>query len=111
MNGFLRRASVPARLKEPCEPDAQSGRTAALRAEVVPRRPTRRYFFRRMLRRASLVLLGGASGAVIVKRQRLLREGKCLNQGICRACEVFDDCGLPRALSTKEVLARTSRGG
>jgi hypothetical protein len=64
-----------------------------------------------VLRSASLALLGVASGAAVVKRRKLLREGKCLNQGVCRDCGVFDDCGLPRALSTKDVLARTSRGG
>ncbi len=78
MTGFLRRASVPAR----------------------------RLFITRVLRNASLAVLGLAGGAVAVKRRRLLREGKCLNQGICRACAVFGDCGLPRALSTRSVLAR-----
>jgi len=60
----------------------------------------------RILRNASLAVLGLAGGATVLKRRRLLREGKCLNQGICRACAVFDDCGLPRALSTRSVLAR-----
>ena len=78
MTEFLRRASVPAR----------------------------RLFITRALRNASLAVLGLAGGAVVMKRRRLLREGKCLNQGICRACEVFADCGLPRALSTRSVLAR-----
>jgi len=59
-----------------------------------------------MLRNMSLAVLGLAGGAAVIKRRRLLREGKCLNQGICGACEVFDDCGLPRALSTRSVLAR-----
>ncbi len=68
--------------------------------------PARRQFIRRVLRHASLVVLGLAGGAVVLKRRRLLREGKCLNQGICRACGVFDDCGLPRALSTRSVLMR-----
>ncbi len=68
--------------------------------------PARRLFITRILRNASLAVLGLAGGAAVMKRRRLLREGKCLNQGICRACEVFDDCGLPRALSTRSVLAR-----
>ncbi len=68
--------------------------------------PARRLFITRMLRNASLAVLGLASGAAAVKRRRLLREGTCLNQGICRACAVFNDCGLPRALSTRSVLAR-----
>ncbi len=68
--------------------------------------PARRLFIKRLLRNASLAVLGVAGGAVALKRRRLLREGKCLSQGICRACGVFDDCGLPRALSTRSVLAR-----
>ena len=68
--------------------------------------PARRLFMGRLLRNASLAVIGLAGGAAVVKRRRLLREGKCLSQGICRACVVFDDCGLPRALSTRSVLAR-----
>jgi hypothetical protein len=68
--------------------------------------PARRLFITRMLRNASLAVLGLAGGATVLKRRKLLREGKCLNQGICRACAAFDDCGLPRALSTRSVLAR-----
>jgi hypothetical protein len=67
--------------------------------------PARRLFITRVLRNASLSVLGLAGGAIVMKRRRLLREGKCLNQGMCRGCGVFDDCGLPRALSTKSVLA------
>jgi len=73
-------------------------------------RPTRRSLVIRVLRSASLAVLGLAGTGVAVKRRRLLREGKCLNQGICRACAVFDDCGLPRALSTRSVLARVRDG-
>jgi hypothetical protein len=69
--------------------------------------PARRLFITRVLRNASLAVLGLAGGATVMKRHRLLREGKCPNQGICRDCEAFDDCGLPRALSTRSVLART----
>jgi len=70
----------------------------------------RRQFLTRTLRNASLALLGLGGGAVVVKRRRLLREGKCLNDGMCRACGVFEDCGLPRALSTRDVLARIRNG-
>jgi hypothetical protein len=72
--------------------------------------PARRLFVKRLLRNASLAVIGVAGGTAVMKRRRLLREGKCLNQGMCRRCEVFDDCGLPRALSTRNVLARI-RGG
>ncbi len=72
--------------------------------------PARRHFIRQLLRNASLAVLGLAGGTILVKRCRLLREGKCLNLGLCRGCEVFDDCGLPRALSTRNVLARIRNG-
>jgi len=68
---------------------------------------TRRQLVRRVLRGVSLAVLGVGGGAAAVKRRRLVREGKCLNQGICRDCTVFDRCGLPRALSVRNALART----
>jgi hypothetical protein len=67
----------------------------------------RRQFFRSTLRNVSLALLGVAGGAAVTKRRRLLREGKCVNRGVCSGCDVFEDCGLPRALSAKLALART----
>ncbi|HSW01992.1 MAG TPA: hypothetical protein VLI39_17630 [Sedimentisphaerales bacterium] len=78
--------------------------------EFLNRLQARRQFVTRALRNVSLALLGLGGGAVVVKRRRLLREGKCLNQGMCRTCGVFEDCGLPRALSTRDVLARTRHG-
>ncbi len=73
--------------------------------------PARRQFVAGLLRNASLAVLALVGGAVVVKRRRLLREGKCLNQGICSDCGVYDECGLPRALSTKSVLTRIRDGG
>ncbi len=73
--------------------------------------PARRLFITRLLRNASLAVLGLAGGATVMKRRRLLREGKCLNQGVCRDCGVFDECGLPRALSVKSVSARIRDDG
>ena len=72
--------------------------------------PARRQFLRGALRNVSLALLGAAGGVAIAKRRRLAREGKCLNQGVCSSCEVFDECGLPRALSAKLAMTRTSDG-
>ncbi len=70
----------------------------------------RRQFITRALRSASLGLLAIGGGVVFVKRRRLLREGKCLNRGMCRDCTAFEDCGLPRALSTRSVLSRIRHG-
>ena len=79
--------------------------------ELLSRLQARRQFVTRALRSASLTVLGLGGGAVVMKRRRLLREGKCLNSGMCRECGVFEGCGLPRALSTREVLARIRHGG
>jgi len=70
----------------------------------------RRQFFRSMLRNASLTLLGAAGGVAVVKRGRLVREGKCVSGGVCSGCDVFDDCGLPRALSARLASARSHDG-
>ncbi|HUW17937.1 MAG TPA: hypothetical protein VMW16_01390 [Sedimentisphaerales bacterium] len=71
----------------------------------------RRELLTGVVRYAALGLLGAAGGAVLAKRRRLVREGKCVNGGICRRCEVFEKCGLPQALSAKEVLVRTGNDG
>ena len=65
---------------------------------------SRRELLGRVLRYATLGLLGVAGGWGFAKRRRLVREGKCVNHGICRGCEVFEKCGLPQALSAKQVL-------
>jgi len=80
-------------------------------SDLLNRLQARRQFVTRALRNASLALLALSGGAVVVKRRRLLREGKCLNRGVCRDCTAFEDCGLPRALSTRDVLERTRHGG
>jgi hypothetical protein len=64
----------------------------------------RREMLGRVLRYATLGLLGAAGGFGFAKRRRLVREGKCISRGICRGCEVFKNCGLPQALSAKQVL-------
>jgi hypothetical protein len=70
----------------------------------------RRQFFRNMLRNISLTLLGAAGGLAVTKRRRLVREGKCVSRGVCSGCEVFEECGLPRALSARLAFARTRDG-
>jgi hypothetical protein len=70
---------------------------------------SRRELLAGILRYGTLGALGAAGGAGLTKRRRLVREGKCISRGICRGCEVFADCGLPQALSAKEVV--TSDGG
>ena len=114
MNNSLRSMGIPSMNPSgstgvaPAEAGAPATGPCHERREAV--RPTRRSLITRLLRRASLVVLGLGGGAAALKRRRLLREGQCLNLGICRGCDVFDDCGLPRALSTRGVLARIRDG-
>ena len=63
---------------------------------------SRRELFAGIFRYATLGLLGMVGGSVVAKRRKLVREGKCINSGICRGCEVFERCSLPQALSAKE---------
>ena len=65
---------------------------------------SRRQLLRGGLRFATLGVIGVAGGAVAVKRRRLLREGKCVNRGICKRCGVFSGCGLPRAISVRRSV-------
>jgi hypothetical protein len=71
---------------------------------------SRRQLLAGVLRYATLGLLTAGAGALFAKRRRLVREGKCINKGICRGCKVFEKCGLPQALSAKEVLMGRSNG-
>lgn len=58
----------------------------------------RRDFFRR-------VAVGGLTAitATLLARRS---NGECVNEGVCRGCVAYEDCNLPRALSTKQVLGR-----
>jgi hypothetical protein len=68
---------------------------------------SRRQFLRDGLR---LTILGGlaAIGGKLAGRAAARPAGQvCVNAGICRGCAVFEECGLPSALSAKEVLRQT----
>ena len=79
-------------------------------SESVKELRTRRQVFLGALRNAGLAVLGLGGGAAVMKRRRLLRDGACLNRGICAGCDVFDQCGLPRALSVKRATRRDRDG-
>jgi len=72
-----------------------------------PQNNSRRMLLAGGLRFLTLGLFGAGVYHSITKRKKLLREGKCISDSICTRCKVFDDCGLPQALSAKQVL--TSR--
>lgn len=66
----------------------------------------RRRLFGDVIRAGLLGLIGIGAGAGLRKRRTLLREGKCISDGICSRCDDLDECGLPQALSAKDVMAR-----
>lgn len=65
----------------------------------------RREFFTRILRYTTLGILTVISGSILAKRQRLLRDGECVNRYYCADCEFFIDCELPEAASAKQDLS------
>jgi len=71
---------------------------------------SRRELFAGALRYAALGLMTAASAALFVKRQRLVRDGKCVNEGICAGCKVFQKCSLPRAASVRQTLEGVDNG-
>jgi hypothetical protein len=62
------------------------------------------------LRYAALGVLTAGGAALYAKRQRLLRQGICINDGICAGCTIFNKCELPPALSARKVPVGVYRG-
>jgi len=73
-------------------------------SKSVEHNDSRREFFRSAGRYGVLGLL---SVVAVVTGRRSFGGQKCVNQGICRGCAVFNGCGLPQALSAKSA----KRGG
>lgn len=64
----------------------------------------RRQLFTSVLRYAALGVLGVVGGSVFAKRRRLVKNGICINREICKSCGIFQECGLPPALSAKTTF-------
>jgi len=62
---------------------------------------SRREFFRASARYGFLGALGAIG--VVIGGRRLPGGQRCVNRFICRGCAVFQDCGLPQALSAKQA--------
>jgi hypothetical protein len=62
----------------------------------------RRGVLRSFARFGVVSLLGGLGVFGVVKRRRLLRDGKCVGLGACGGCGAFSDCGLPLAIAEKQ---------
>lgn len=63
----------------------------------------RREFLRGGARYALLAGLAAVSAVLVRRRGAGLLGQTCINQGICRGCGAFEDCGLPQALSAKQA--------
>ena len=61
----------------------------------------RRQLFTSVLRYAALGVLGAVGSFAFAKKRRLAQRGICINREICESCGIFQECGLPRALSVK----------
>jgi len=70
----------------------------------------RRELFAGALRYATLGLMAAGGVALFAKRQRLVREGKCVNEGICAGCKILENCSLPQALPARRSLAGVDNG-
>ena len=64
----------------------------------------RRQLFTSVLRYAALGVLGAVGGFAFTKKRRLAKRGICINREICRNCRIFEECGLPPALSIKTTF-------
>ena len=76
----------------------------SMKTERATAAASRREFLRGGLRHALLAGLA-ATLAILVRNLASRLPGQtCVNQGICRGCGAFDDCGLPPALSAKQAM-------
>jgi hypothetical protein len=66
-------------------------------------KPNRRSVLRGSLRVLAAGTIVAGSAGLVVKRQRLLKDGRCVNRSICKDCVQLTDCGLPRARSYRKA--------
>jgi len=68
----------------------------------------RREFLRGGARYTLLAGVAAVSALLARKRGAVLPGQTCINNSICRGCNVVGDCGLPQALSFKQAAQRRS---
>lgn len=68
-----------------------------------PSQTNRRKLLHGVLRYTAAVGIAGTSSAVVLKSRRLLKDGRCINRGVCKRCIQLVDCGLPRARSYRQA--------
>ncbi len=71
----------------------------------------RREFLRHAGRWLVVFTLGGGLTALVSRPgEKAAATGqRCINQGVCRHCPVFDNCGLPQALSARRARENAER--
>ncbi|TAK96206.1 MAG: hypothetical protein EPO07_14745 [Verrucomicrobia bacterium] len=72
-------------------------------------RESRRDFLRGGARYALLAGLGAVSATLVKRSGGKLSGQTCINQGFCSGCKAYAGCGLPAALSRKQIQSRSSR--
>lgn len=72
--------------------------------EKLTNKINRRDFFITLGRYAALTGLGVGIGKLIIHRPAEATQSHvCISKGLCDGCGVFDNCGLPQALSAKQA--------
>lgn len=66
-------------------------------------RANRREFLRGGARYALLTTLAAVSATLFKRSGGKVTGQTCINQGICSGCTAYAGCGLPQALSRKQV--------
>ena len=71
---------------------------------------SRREMLAGALRYAALGLMASVSAALFIKRRKLVQQGLCINNAICEGCDVLENCGLPPAVSARQILMGANNG-
>jgi purine-cytosine permease-like protein len=69
----------------------------------------RRTFFRKLAAGLAMTALGALTAVLASRRTPSAAGETCTNRGICRGCPAFAGCGLPQAVSARQVLGKKGR--
>lgn len=61
-------------------------------------------------RYVALGLLTAGGAVLVTKRRQRVREGRCVDSGLCDRCKVLEQCGLPQAVSARKALIGINHG-
>jgi len=77
-----------------------------IRGNSGPPNRSRREFVVGALRKGALGILAASGAFAVAKRRRLVREGVCINDGLCLGCAAYRGCDLPAALYARQSSER-----